>query len=93
MGNKDRRVARIWKEINELLWNQWDPIGVKGVDAARDEYHDYIHGIFCVLEDRANVDQIAKHLHHIETVKMGLKGDMHRCMKVARALLQLNLSE
>ena len=91
MGNKDKRVARIWKEIDEMLWNSWDPIGVNDAEAARDEYQGYIGGVFRLLEDGAAEQQIAKHLNQIETDNMGLTGDLLRCGEVARKLLQINL--
>ena len=72
MGNKDKRVARIWKAIDEILWKDWDPIGVNNSQEARDEYHSYIGGAFRLLEDRADENQIAMHLHQIETEHMGI---------------------
>ena len=91
MGHRDKRTARIWKEIDEILWNVWDPIGVNNADAARDEYHGYISGIFRLLEDGAAEEQIAKHLHQIETESMGLTSDEFHCREVAKQLLRINL--
>lgn len=91
MGNKDKRVARIWKEIDQILWNSWDPIGVNDAEAAHDEYYGYIGGVFRLLEDGASEERIAEHLHHIETEQMGLRGDLGHCKEVVRKLLQINL--
>ena len=50
MGNKDKRITRIWKDIDEILWNDWDSIGVKVFEkTARDEYQDYIYGVFRLI--------------------------------------------
>ena len=91
MGSKDRRIARVWKEIDEIFWKVWDPIGIKDAGAARDEYYGYIGGAFRLLENGATEEQIAGYLHQVETERMGLTGDIDHCKEVARQLLQINL--
>ncbi|MBI4358649.1 MAG: hypothetical protein HY584_05050 [Candidatus Omnitrophica bacterium] len=93
MDSKDKRVSRIWKEIDEILWNAWDPIGVNGLEGARDEYQNYIAGVFRLLEAKATELRITEHLHQIETQQMGLKGGLPHCGEVARRLLNVNPSE
>jgi hypothetical protein len=36
---------KIYKRIDEILWEEWDPIGVNGYPEARDEYYCYLHEI------------------------------------------------
>jgi hypothetical protein len=37
----------LYKRIDEILWEDWDPIGVVAFgDAARDEYQSYLPSIF-----------------------------------------------
>ena len=92
MGNKDRRVARIWKEIDETLWNIWDPLGVNDTPGARDEYYSYIGGVFHLLEDRASKEAMADHLHRIATGRMGLSENLGHCRQVAKKLLEIDMS-
>ena len=91
-GNKDRRVARIWKAIDAILWSDWDPIGVNDAPEARDEYSSYIGGAFHFLEDCASEEQIGGHLHRIETERMGLSGNLDHCRQVAKKLLEIDMS-
>ncbi len=37
---------RLYKFIDELLWSEWDPIGVNEFEEARDEYQSYTHQVF-----------------------------------------------
>jgi len=92
MGNKDRRIARVWKEIDDVLWNVWDPIGVNDVPEARDEYQSYIGAVFHLLEDRVDEERIVSHLYRIETEQMGLAGNLGNCRGVAKKLLQIDMS-
>lgn len=93
MGNNDRRVARIWKAIDEILWKTWDPLGVNETEAARDEYDGYIGGVFHLLEAGASAEHIAEHLHHIEVESMSIAGSLSHCREVAKSLLLVNLAE
>ena len=92
MGNKDKRIARVWKEIDEILWTDWNPIGVNGASEARDEYQSYIGGVFRLLEEHRNEEELASHLHEIETESMGLSGNVGHCQRAALKLLTIDLS-
>ena len=35
----------LYKRIDEILWEDWDPIGVNDVEEARDEYQSYLPGL------------------------------------------------
>ena len=38
---------KLYKDIDEILWNDWDPIGMKMIaNWARDEYDGYVPSIF-----------------------------------------------
>lgn len=37
-----------YKGVREILWNNWDPIGVNNI-APRDEYQSYVPEIFFLL--------------------------------------------
>ena len=87
---KDKHVARIRNEIDEVLWTFWDPIGVNDTPEARDEYRGYISGIFRLLEAGRDRYAIAEHLMSLETVSMGLGGDRASCERVADLLLKID---
>ena len=92
MSKKDRRVARVWKAIDEIFWKDWDPIGINDSPSARDEYYSYIGGVFRLLDGHATENQLADHLHQIETRMMGFSGSLPHCRDVAKKLLQIDLS-
>ena len=72
-----RAQRQAWKalqdEIRAVLLQEWDPIGVKDVPEAADEYDGYIAGISALLRAGATDEQIAHHLSEIETKEMGLR--------------------
>ena len=76
------------KAIDEILWNDWDPIGVNGV-GPRDEYQGYTNNIFSLKINGANREAIAQKLYEIETITIGLSGDWSRCITVAEKLVGL----
>ena len=77
----------LYKRIDEILWEDWDPIGVVAFgDAARDEYQDYLPSIFTLALERCDVDEIADRLHLIELHEMELPGNRKHCDWVARRI-------
>lgn len=77
----------LYERIDEVLHYIWDPIGVSGVAAARDEYQSYIPVIFGLLKDNADAERIAAHLNAITSKSMGLNEDSEKALAVARILL------
>jgi hypothetical protein len=76
--------------IDDILWNDWDPIGVNDIDEARDEYQSYTPLIFDLKCNGAGKEAIAKKLHEIETGAMGLFGNIQRCNQVAEKISELS---
>lgn len=70
----------LYKRIDEILWEDWDPIGVSDIEEARDEYQSYLPGIFALALDRCDVDEIADRLHLIERQAMGMTGNWDHCV-------------
>jgi hypothetical protein len=71
---------RWWKETGErelrqLLYWQWDPIGVNAAfPSAADEYDSYAPGVVEALSRGEDEAQIAAMLESIERERMGLDG-------------------
>jgi len=51
---------------------EWDPIGVRGVREAADEYDTYVGQVGRRLREGATVDEIADYLTWVEQDHMGL---------------------
>jgi hypothetical protein len=66
------------KAIRDVLMSDWDPIGVRDVPEAQDEYYGYVGGVYRLLASRVEAEQIAAHLAHIETTLMGLAATPHQ---------------
>lgn len=59
--------------IREILLREWDPIGVREIPRAADEYDAYADEVYAMLMDQgAGASDIGKHLFNIATEHMGL---------------------
>ncbi len=76
----------LYNIIDELLWNDWDPIGLNEYEEARDEYQSYLPTIFNLKINNADKEAIAQHLLKIETDRMGLLGNIEKCRSVAEKI-------
>ena len=63
----------LYNRIDEILWNDWDPIGVsKMEDWPRDEYHGYLPQVFQLALKDASAEDIAQYLHGVARARKGL---------------------
>jgi hypothetical protein len=65
-------ARRVKQEIDRVLWEVWDPIGVNKFPDARGEYSGYVNGVFELLTPGASDEVITQHLIWITTDRMGL---------------------
>jgi hypothetical protein len=70
----DPRDQELYRRVDEILHYIWDPLGVRGVPQARDEYDSYLPKIFQLVRDETPADIIAQHLTDIVVNRMGLRG-------------------
>ena len=75
-----------YKKIDDILWNDWDPIGINDV-APRDEYSGYVTGIFKLKKEGADRIKIGKRLLELETNSMGMPSNLDECLIVADKIL------
>lgn len=85
---KNEEPTNLYEAIDLFLWNDWDPIGIHDI-APRDEYQSYTPTIFKLKSDGADKETIAKTLHEIETVTIGVVGDIDHCREVAEKIINL----
>jgi hypothetical protein len=86
--------ARWWKEaggwqLRQLLYWQWDPIGVNsGFPWGYDEYDSYAGQIVTQLKTGAGTTEIARYLSEVATDNMGLSGRSERGeVEIARQIV------
>ena len=89
---KAERAQKIMKQIHDVLWNDWDPIGMHdyGPD---DEYDSYIGGIYRLLADASDEEKLLDHLHQLETNAMSLSPrDKTSLLPVVEKLMDIDVS-
>ena len=59
-------------QLRHILMEEWDPIGVRGVPEASDEYDSYLGQIGERLREGQGADEIAAFLTDLEEVRIGL---------------------
>ena len=84
-----RSITALEAQVREILLQSWDPIGIAGVAAARDEYDQYVKPITAMLTTGTSVDELSRYLTEIEMDRMGLKGDHSRARYVATKLREI----
>lgn len=80
----------VYKRIDEILWTDWDPIGVTGIEQARDEYYGYLPEVFRMLLEGATSSEIAAYLQQVTTQTMGLSSTLEDHVAVAEKIHDLN---
>jgi|WetSurMetagenome_2_1015567.scaffolds.fasta_scaffold08440_12 hypothetical protein len=84
------RARDIQKAIRLVLLHDWDPIGVKDVAEAKDEYDGYVGAVYRLLASGATDDAIVEYLRKVEAEDMGLSpatpAGLHAVAEKLRAL-------
>jgi hypothetical protein len=81
---------RLLLAVQELLFREWDPIGVNDGELCRYEYDSYAPTICRWLREGSDEFKLANHLSQLQRVSMGMSTideELHR--RVGRWLLEL----
>lgn len=80
-------TAEIYQRVCGILFDEWDPIGVKSF-APRDEYDAYAAGFIRLIREGADEYTVTHRLAELARVSMGLTHvDEQRDRRVARHLI------
>lgn len=60
---------KYWIEVDRILWEDWDPIGVNDLGGPDDEYSRYVASVVKLIEEGADEFKIAKLLHQHANVE------------------------
>lgn len=85
--NENKQTGTLVSFVRNALLNDWDPIGVKSIPEAVDEYDGYVPQI-CQLIIKGNKQKLVDHLWWIETERMGLTGNRKATEAFAERLLK-----
>ena len=81
----------LYRRVYEVLTYVWDPIGVREVPQARDEYRTYLPTVFKRVLEAKDPAPIAEYLLMIEAESMGFTpNDASRdeALRIARLLIE-----
>jgi hypothetical protein len=92
MTSRTVQARAIQDAVRRILLEEWDPIGVRMVPEAQDEYDGYVGGIYRLLATGSTVDELAEHLVRIEHEAMGLSARKEVCIGVASRLMQIDIT-
>lgn len=76
----------LYKLVDNILWTEWDPVGINTVEAARDEYYNYLFPLMTLLLQGADEHRISVFLYQCETMDLGMKGCKHHCDEIAKRI-------
>ena len=79
----------LYRQIDEILQQDWDPIGINDAINIRDEYCGYIPQVFNLKLQGAEKKKIADYLYEMETINMGTNGNKQNCEFVAEKIINL----
>ena len=81
---------RLLLAVQEILFLEWDPIGVNDNEHCRDEYDSYAPTICRWLRERVDEYKLSAHLSQLQRHSMGMsKIDEQKHRRTARRLLEL----
>jgi hypothetical protein len=72
--------------IDEILWRDWDPIGISQIEGLRDEYQMYLPQVF-KLALAGERSKIADYLFTVPVDRMGLTTQRNQHFAVADKIL------
>lgn len=81
----EKNKKEFFKRVDEVLFYQWDHIGVSDTPEARGEYDSYVHRI-AVLVMNDTEESVAKELVHISKDLIGLEPNESHDRKIVRLL-------
>jgi len=88
MGQKlPQEHIDFYRAIDDLLWSEWDPIGISTMDWPRDEYHAYLPRVFSLAMGTNEPQVIADYLEWAAVERMALDPNRGHSLEIARRVL------
>ncbi|MDK9356114.1 hypothetical protein [Lelliottia wanjuensis] len=80
----------LYEKVRTVLLHEWDPIGIKDLTEADDEYDAYVQPICEMLRAGKRVEDLCYYLHWLVTEYMLLDSDGSTERKIAEKLIHLS---
>jgi len=85
-----QRSREVRRRIRAILLDEWDPIGIRDVPEAADEYDGYIGKIYDLISRDAPPSEVEEYLRWAEVEHMGLPDKREKLrLCVAQSLKRL----
>jgi hypothetical protein len=88
---ENSKQTEYYKFIDKIAWEDWDPIGLNKYEDARNEYYGYLPSILSKALNTNNYIELADFLFFIETERIGLDGNLNKCIDVAKKILDFKV--
>ncbi|WP_298546237.1 hypothetical protein [uncultured Aquimarina sp.] len=62
----------LFVQVDMILWEEWDPIGVNNYGGPSDEYTGYVPSVVKLILDGSDIAKITKLLQQHSNVNMGM---------------------
>ena len=80
----------LYKKINDILWEEWDPINLnKDPEWPKDEYESYVPQIYTLLSNGADEKVIGSVLNKIADKTMGMAEPREHSTGIAAKIIAL----
>ena len=88
MINFNNIMNSLYSEVDWILWNDWDPIGINDYGGPNDEYRGYVPETYRLLKENKIDIEIANHLERIVIERIGLNSNFEESLRIARLLIK-----
>jgi len=89
MNKLSSEQKAFYKEVERILWERWDPIGVYEPDAEwDDEYDSYVPHIFRLAIEDKDAVRIARSLSASAEQNMGLSAAKEHDLNIAKLIVK-----
>ncbi len=89
MNHRTLSAHELRETVRLCLLHDWDPIGVREIPEAANEYDSYVGGVCSLLARSVDAFKLRGHLARIETDAMGLSSPCSHLNDVVEKLLAL----
>lgn len=83
------KQLELYRGIDEILWSDWDPIGINLLSSNRSEYQSYIPVIFSMVLKNASSLELEQYLDDVVKNRMGLRSSKKSNKPVAEKIVAL----
>lgn len=83
------KQLELYRGIDEILWSDWDPIGINLLSSNRSEYQSYIPVIFSMVMKNASSLELEQYLDDVVKNRMGLRSSKKSNKPVAEKIVAL----